>query len=298
MPDTITVLVAGATGRQGGAVARELLQHGHRVRALTRRPTSQAAASLHVIGAEIVEGDLDDLSAVARAADGADAFFLMTTPFLEGVEAEARQGRRGAEAARAAAVKHLVYSSVGSADRGTGIPFFESKRLVETTIAELGIPYTVVGPTFFMENLLGPASLASLRAGVLSLPLPSTRKLQMISLADIGSFVRLVLERPRDFQGKRIDLASDDLTPEEAASLLAHATGRTLLFRETPLEVVRAQHEGYFRMWSWLGRVGHDTDVRALQRAHPEVGWLSFADWARRQDWTVLDAAGPDRPTA
>jgi uncharacterized protein YbjT (DUF2867 family) len=298
MPKPITVLVAGATGRQGGAVARLLLEKGHRVRALTRRPGSQAAAGLHVLGADVVEGDLDDGAAVRRAADGADAFFLMTTPFQEGPVAEARQGRRAAEAARDAGVGHLVYSSVGGADRGTGIPFFDSKHEVESYLHELGLPFTVVAPTFFMENLFVPASLAALRAGVLSLPLSPGRKLQMVPLADIAAFVRVVLERPAAFRGARVELASDELTGPEAAAVLARVTGRAMEYRETPLEAVRVQSEGYFRMWEWLGRVGHDTDVGALRREHPDVGWHSFAEWARAQDWSALDVAHTERPSA
>lgn len=296
MPKPITVLVAGATGRQGGAVARLLLESGHRVRALTRRPGSQRAASLHVLGAEIHEGDLDDRAAVRRAADGVDAFFLMTTPFEEGVEAEVRQGRSAAEAARDAGVKHLVFSSVGGANHETGVPIFETKRAIEAHLAQLGLPFTVVAPAYFMENLLGPPSLATLRAGTLSLPLPPTRRLQMVALADLAGIVRVVLERPGELAGRRIDLASDELTGAEAAAALAGATGRVLAYAETPLAAVRARSEDYFRMWEWLGRVGHDTDLGALHRAFPEVSWHSLAAWAREQDWRVLDAGNAEQP--
>jgi uncharacterized protein YbjT (DUF2867 family) len=298
MPKPITVLVAGATGRQGGAVARLLLEKGHRVRALTRRPTSQAAAELHLLGADILEADLQDRAAVARAAEGADGFFLMTTPFEQGIEAELRQGRRAAEGARDAGVKHLVFSSVASADRETGVPFFESKRAIETYIGELGLSFTVVAPTFFMENLLRPQSLSSLSAGVLSLPLPPQRRLQMIPLADLAGFVRVVLERPAGFQGRRIELASDDLTGEQAAHALARGTRSAIGFRELPLEAVRAQGEDYLRMWEWMRRVGHAVDLAGLRRDHPEVGWRSFAEWVRTQDWSDLDVASPEQPTA
>lgn len=298
MPKPITVLVAGATGRQGGAVARVLLDEGHRVRALTRRPTSRAAAELHLLGADLVEGDLQDRAAIARAAEGADGFFLVTTPFEQGIEAELRQGRRAAQGARDAGVKHLVFSSVGSANRDTGVPFFESKRAIETYLGELGAHFTIVAPTFFMENFLLPPWLASLRAGVLSLPLPPQRRLQMIPLADLARFVRVVLERPAEFDGERIDLASDDLAGVEAARALARGTGSAIGYRETPLEAVRAQSEGDFRMWEWLSRVGHATVVAALRRDHPEAGWQSFADWVRAQDWSVLDVASPEQPTA
>ncbi|HEX7624464.1 MAG TPA: NmrA family NAD(P)-binding protein, partial [Anaeromyxobacteraceae bacterium] len=165
MPKAITVLVAGATGKQGGAVARLLLEKGHRVRVLTRRPGAKPAASLLAAGAEVHEGDLEDAASVERAAEGADAFFLMATPFEQGVAAEVRQAERAAAGARSAGVKHLVYSSVAGADRDTGIPHFDSKREVERYVQGLGVPYTIVAPAFFMENLLGPMFLHGLRAG-------------------------------------------------------------------------------------------------------------------------------------
>src|SRR5512140_1419014 len=124
MPKPITVAVAGATGKQGGAVARTLLHRGHAVRALTRRPEARAAADLRALGADIYQADLDDDEAVQRATAGADALFLMATPYEGGVEAEVRQARTAAKAAKEAGVKHLVYSSVASADQDTGVPHF------------------------------------------------------------------------------------------------------------------------------------------------------------------------------
>jgi uncharacterized protein YbjT (DUF2867 family) len=288
MPKPITVLVSGATGRQGGAVARLLLERGHRVRALTRRPASPAAEGLRALGAEIVKGDLE----------GADAFFLVATPFERGVEAEIRAGKRAAEAAKVAAVKHVVYSSVAGADRNSGIPHFESKRQVERHLEKLGLACTVVAPVFFMENLLGPVFVQGLRAGRLSMPLPASRKLQMIAVADIAAFVRLVLERPSEFQGKRTDIASDNLAGPEMAELLSQATGSLIGYVEAPVAAVRSLGEDFARMWEWFDRVGYDADIQGLRRSHPEVGWHAFGDWAREQDWSVLDEASPEQPTA
>src|SRR5512133_1785489 len=165
MPKPITVAVTGATGNQGGALARALLDRGHMVRALTRKPQSNAAAKLEALGAIVCAADFDDGETVTEAARGADAFFLVATPFEEGVEAEVHQGRTAARAAKDAGVKHLVYSSVAGADKNTGIPHFDSKAEVEAFIRKLGIPFTIVAPVFFMENLLGPMFISGLRAG-------------------------------------------------------------------------------------------------------------------------------------
>ena len=298
MPKPIVVAVTGATGKQGGAVARTLLHRGHQVRALTRRPESQAAASLKMLGASIHEADLDDGAAVKRAAEGADAFFLMATPYEAGVEAEIRQARTAAKAAKEAGVKHLVYSSVASADQDTGIPHFDSKREVEIYLRKLGIPFTIVGPVFFMENLVGPMFVQGLRAGTLSMPLPASRPLQVIAVEDIAAFVRVVLERPGEFQGKRIDIASDSLTGPEMAKALSRASGTDVGYSEEPLAPVRAQSADLARMWEWFDQAGYSVDVESLVRFYPEVGWHDFRRWAREQDWSVLDVAGPEQPTA
>jgi uncharacterized protein YbjT (DUF2867 family) len=298
MPKPITVLVSGATGRQGGAVARALLEHGHRVRALTRRPNSPTAARLAALGVDVREGDLEDATSVERAARGADAFFLLATPYEAGVEAEVRQGRNAADAAKRAGVKHLVYSSVASADRSTGIPHFESKREVEQHIVRLGLPATVVAPVFFMENLLGRGFLDALRRGALTMPLPPGRILQVVAAADMAGFVRLALERPAEFRGKRIDIASDALTGREMAAAFARATGSTIGYEEAPIAAVREKSEDLARMWEWFARNGYRADVEGLRATWPEVGWHDFSAWAREQDWSVLDAASPEQPTA
>ncbi len=298
MPKPITVAVAGATGTQGGGVARALLDRGHRVRALTRRPDSAAATALTSLGVEIHRADLTDRDAVRRAIRGADTFFLMATPYEAGVEAEVREGNNGAGAAKDAGVKHLVYSSVASADRNTRIPHFDSKYEVEQHIRGLGVPFTIVGPVFFMENLLNPAFVPSLRTGTLALPLPARRPLQMIAAADIARFFCLVIERPAEFQGKRIDIASDARTGTETAQVISQASGREIPYAEVPLDALRAQSADLGRMWEWFDETGYSVDIDALVRAYPEVGWHDLRSWAREQDWRALDAARPEHPSA
>jgi uncharacterized protein YbjT (DUF2867 family) len=147
-----SVLVTGATDQQGGAVARALLSRGRRVKALTRKPDSDAARQLMSAGADLVTGDLGDAASVLKAASGVSTMFLMGNSYEAGTEEETRQGIIAAEAAKAAGVGHLIYSSVADANKKTGIPHFESKYLVEKHVAGLGIPYTISAPASFMEH--------------------------------------------------------------------------------------------------------------------------------------------------
>jgi uncharacterized protein YbjT (DUF2867 family) len=128
------ILVTGITGKQGGAVARELLNQGFKVRGLTRKPDSESAQELKNLGVEIVSGDFNDPKSLVKAATGVHTVFSVSTPFEAGIDAETKQGIAIADAAKEARVNHLVYTSVAGADRQTGIPHFDSKYEVEKHI--------------------------------------------------------------------------------------------------------------------------------------------------------------------
>src|ERR671917_1071272 len=288
MSDSLSVLVTGATGQQGGALARVLLDKGHRVRAFVRKPDSPEAKELERLGARLAEGNLEEASTIEDAAKGMDAVFIVATPFEAGMEAETRHGIAAAEAAKAAGVGHLVYSSVANADKDTAIPHFESKRKVEEHIEGLGIPYTIVAPVYFMDNLLAPWTLPQLKEGRFPMALPASRPLQQIPLSDIVAFTALVLENREEFVGRRVDIASDELTGEEVAKILTRVTGHEIEYVELPIEQVReTMGEDGARMLEWFDRVGYSADIEALRREHPEVGWHAFEDWAKEQDWSV-----------
>jgi uncharacterized protein YbjT (DUF2867 family) len=284
-----SVLVAGATGQQGGAVARALLSGGHRVKALTRKPDSDAARRLISAGADFVTGDLGDAASVRKAASGVDAMFLMGDSTEAGTGEETRQGILAAEAAKAAGVGHLIYSSVADANKKTGIPHFDSKSLVEKHIAGLGIPYTISAPASFMENIVAPWSIGALRQGRYAFPMPPKRVIQLIAVADVGAFVAALIERRELVFGRRFDLAGDELSGEEQARILSRAIGRTINYQEIPLAAARQQSEDVAIMFEWFDRVGADADIAALRRDFPEVRWHSFADWARAFDWSGME---------
>src|ERR1700704_5453205 len=152
MSQKLAVVVTGAPGQQGGAVVKNLLERGHEVRAVTRSTDSAKARVLVNAGVTLVRSSLEDTAALTKALEGATSLFAMTTPFEGGPQAETRQGISAADAAKAAGV-HLVFNSVGSANRQTGVPHFDSKYKVEEHIARIGVHATILAPVFFMENL-------------------------------------------------------------------------------------------------------------------------------------------------
>ncbi len=283
------ILVIGATGQQGGAVARLLLQKRHEVYALTRNTESETPKEQYLrnLGAKLIKGDLENPDSLEQATNGVDSVFLMGTPAGDGPEGETRRGKMMTDIAKEKKVAHLVYSSVASADKNTGIPHFESKYKVEQHIQNLGIPYTIIGPTFFMENLLTYLK-PGLEQGQLALPLSSSTILQHIALENIAEFSTLVLERRNSFLGKRIDIASDELTGEQAAKILSDELGRKIKYVQVPLEQIRQASEDIALMYEWYERVGTGIDITNLHQQYPEVNWRRFKDWVKSQNWDEI----------
>lgn len=285
-----TILVTGATGQQGGAVAAALMAGGHAVRAMVRDPEAPKARALADAGATLVTADLDRPETLPAALAGVDSVFLVTTMWT-GLDAEVRHGKAMVDAAAAAGVGHLVYSSVASADRETGVPHFESKFEVEQHLAASGLNWTVSAPVFFYENLLFPFNTESIAGGVFGQPLPAGRGLQMIALADIGAFNAHVLVTGAPFFGRRVDIAGDELTGPEVAAVLSEVTGSTVDYIETPLADMLAQSEDMGLMYKWFDEVGYSADLADLRESHAAVRWQSFADWTRTHSGAFGGAA-------
>lgn len=282
MTKSRTILVSGATGQQGGAVARELLAGGHAVRVMTRKPESDAARRLAGLGAEVVRGDLNDESSLSKPLAGAWGAFAVQTNAETGVETEELQGNRFASAARVAGVQHFVYTSVGSADRKTGIPHFENKWRIEETVRALDFPtHVILRPVFFMENWLLPWFRPAIDAGQLTIGIQPQTVLQMISVDDIGRYGRWAFEHPHKLNRREIDIAGDARTMPDAAHIIGEAAGKPVEFVPLPIEQVRKFNEGFASMLEWFDRVGYDADIEATSR-ESGIAPTSFPNWARR----------------
>lgn len=275
------IVVTGATGRQGGAVARELIRKGHRVRAMTRKPREAPARALAGLGAEVVTGDLDDADSLARALDGAWGVFGVQNTWEAGVEREEEQGKRLVDVARKEGIEHFVYSSVGSAQRKTGIPHFENKWRVEESLRAAGFPsHVILRPVFFMENWTTPWFYPAIQKGSLAVALKPTTALQMISAADIGRYGLWAFENHADLNGRELDIAGDEKTMPETARILSETWGRPVQFTPLPIETVRSQSEEFALMLEWFDRVGYNADIRRRSR-ESGIRPTTFASWAK-----------------
>jgi uncharacterized protein YbjT (DUF2867 family) len=280
-----SILVTGATGQQGGATARVLLQRGRRVRAMTRKPESPAAQALKALGAEIVRGDLDDAASLRAALRGAWGVYGVQNTWEAGVEKEEEQGKRLAQVAREAGVQHYVYASVASAHRKTGIPHFDNKSRIEDTVRGLGFPsWTIVRPVFFMENFLGPWFKPAIDQGTLALGIEPSTKLQVIAVRDVGAYGALAFERQAELNGMALDVAGDELTAPEMAAIIGRAAKRAVTHFQVPIEEVRKGSEDFAIMLEWFDAVGYDSDIEGNARAYG-IAPTRFTDWAAQQAW-------------
>jgi uncharacterized protein YbjT (DUF2867 family) len=285
------ILVAGATGNQGGAVARSLLNRGFRVRGLTRDPQKPEARALAEQGVEVVQGDMEDRSAMDQVLEGAYGVFSVQNFWEVGYEREVQQGKTVADAAKAAGVEHFVYSSVGSAHRHTGIPHFDSKLKVEEHVREIGLPYTILRPVFLMQNWEGMRE--HVLGGTLAQPLDPDMPFQQVAVEDVGAFAAIAFEHPNEWIGREVDLAGDEQTMPEIAETFGRVTGRRISYYQVPWDQFEEQMgEEYVVMYRWFNDVGYEANIAALRQEYPEL--TTFEQYLRSHGWedAELSAAG------
>ena len=270
---TKTIAVFAATGAQGGAVTDALLESGARVRALLRDTTSDKARALADRGVELVTIDLDDPASITTTLEGVDAFWFMTTPFVGTQEpdtiGETKQVLALADAAAAANVPHVVFSSVGGAERDSGVPHFDSKYLVEQRLAALGLNTTIVRPAFFTENFhLMPPSVED-GTVVLRLPFPDGVKLQMIAVRDVGIIAAAALLDQGSIP-ESIEIAGDELTGSEIAAAHGDEAGLPWRYEALPLSVLDGQDD-LQAMFRWFAETpGYQADLQQVRDIHAD----------------------------
>lgn len=291
-----TVLVTGATGSQGGAVARHLLRAGVGVRVLTRNPASTGSAALAALGATVVQGDWNDIGSLTAAAQGTHAVFSVQRPDTDGSDSERRHGYNLISASRDAGARHFVHTSVCEAGKHTTFPRWESgywyqkywtdKWDIEERVRAAGFEcWTILKPAFMMDNFAQPKAaqmFPHLREGkVLTALAPDTR-LQLIAADDVGAFACAALLDPARFDRADIDLASEALTMAEVADTLARCLKKPVnAVHVSPQEVRTAGvHAGWARMQEWINEVGYRADIAALSQYG--VPLTTFETWVHQ----------------
>jgi uncharacterized protein YbjT (DUF2867 family) len=251
---------------------------------LTRSSDSPAAQALADAGAEVVEGDMDDRASLDAAAKGVYGIFSVQNFWLPGVgaEGEIRQGKNLADAAQAAGVQHFVFSSVGGAERNSGLAHFESKWQIERYITEMDIPATILRPVAFMDNFNW--SRPQITNGTLpGMGLLPETPLQRIAVDDIGAYAVLAFENPAEYIGQAIELAGDEQTNEQMVEIFTRVIGRPVTLEQPEPSNGKEQDEEMVRTVRWFNDEGYEADIAALRRAYPPL--KSMETWLREMGW-------------
>jgi uncharacterized protein YbjT (DUF2867 family) len=277
------IVVTGATGLQGGAVTRHLLQDGWRVRALTRDAVSKSAQTLVALGAEVVQGNMDDPASLRPIVAGAYGVYSVQNPFIGGPEAEVRQGKHVAEVAKDSGVQHLVYGSAGTGRQGTGVPSWETKLRVESHMKALALPLTILRPMAFMELMTHKKFFPAMAVWrVMPKLMGESRPLGWLCVDDLAAIAARAFAEPQRFIGKELTLASDVQSLSECRALYREVMGTRP--PQVPIPSWLFERFGFVgrdltTMWRWLRTGAIDLDTAPTRTILPAArtvhAWLS-----------------------
>jgi uncharacterized protein YbjT (DUF2867 family) len=277
-----TILVTGATGTQGGAVARELIKRGYAVRGLTRSPDKPAALALNELGVEVVKGDFDHPDSLYAAMKDVYGVFAVTDFWEHGYEGEVTHGRKLIEASEAAGVGHFVFTSVAGANSSTGIPHFDSKGEIERLLAGSDLRWSVIRPVEFMDNWRW--SKDEFMAGRMVDARGPESHHQWIAASDIGFFAGESFDNPEDWNGRSLDIAGDEMSLGELADVLSSAIGVKVVLQQVSWEELEeSAGEEITLMIRWFDEEGYSADVTSLRKQYPALKtvheYISGLNW-------------------
>ena len=264
-------------------MARHLLAHGARVRALVREPSSAAGQALAQRGVDVVAGDFGNMPSIAAAMAGVQGVFSVQPLLLGKAPREIEWGRRVADAAAAAGVGHLVYASVLGAGLAPDVPHFASKAVIEQHLRSTGLCFTILQPAAFMENLLRPIVRKGIAKGKLTTPHSLDAPQQLIAIDDIGAVAAHVMLAPTAWAGRTIPLVGDVASTRQMAATLSRVLNREIKPGRLPGIIVRLfLGRDLHRMFRWHDASGGELphDQEALRDLHP--GLKTFEQWCRQ----------------
>jgi uncharacterized protein YbjT (DUF2867 family) len=197
-----------------------------------------------------------------------------------------KQGKNIADAARKAGVAHFVYSSVGGAERNSGIDHWESKWEIEKHIRKLGLPATMIRPVAFMENYYVDQVEIGILKGKLMDPVRADKTYQTIASDDIGAFITMAFARGQKLVGAEIEIAGSELTNPQAAEVFSRVLGKPVSFRKLPMPMVRLfLGKEFYQMFRWFNNAGFKANIPELRRQYPEVRLRTLEEWLRDEGW-------------
>ena len=284
MENRKVILVTGGTGNQGGAVARNLLKQGKwKVKVLSRNQESIKSKILKSEGIDVVEGNLNDPISYSEYFNKIYGIFSVQN-FTNGIDKEIEQGKKTAELAKLKGVKHLLYSSVSGTDLESGIPHFESKNKIEEHIKNIGVPFTIIRPTSFYENLLNPEVKKRILKGKLVMPINKDVSQEFISMQDIGIIAGQIFNNPSKYLSKTITIASDKMTMEDLSKLLSKTMNKEIKYEKLPKIITRlVMGRNLYKMFDWVNKERPEfvSDIEAFRKEF--MGMTNLESWLKEE---------------
>ncbi|MFE9320812.1 NmrA family NAD(P)-binding protein [Nocardia sp. NPDC052278] len=306
MSEIVSLLVTGATGMQGGAVARAAQQAGIDVTALVRNPDAAPARALAADGIRLAVGDLEDPASLLAACTGRSTVFSVQLPPTRDPDSERRQGANLVEAAAKAGVRHFVHTSVSGTgwradhahiDPGAMTNYWQSKEDVEDAVRAAGLTYTIVKPAFFLENFIDPKAphmFPLLSRGELVVATAPDTQVALMGAEEFGTIVVTIARAPERFAGAEIELGSDAVTFSEMADIISAVTGRRITASHLPATEVdrRLGRASWTATQVWLDEVGYPARPEHAA-AHGLAVATTAGQWAERHRGDLLAATEP-----
>ena len=259
------IVVIGATGRQGQAVIKSLIKKGYNIRALVRNP-EKANELLNGSNVEIFKGDLKNIDSLSGLFNNAYGLYF-ALPFLK---VSIEFGKTLLNTAKDSNLEHIIYSSVGGADRNTKVNHFCYKKEIEDYLKSLGMPYTIIRPVGYMDEFANPKSIKVI-TGLLNLYLSKSKKFQLISLQDIGRFVEIAFENPVKYISKEIEIAGDELTLTEVFEKIEKVKNVKIAPARIPGFVKFILPKILKQMFTFYEEDGWRADLKSLREENPEL---------------------------
>ena len=248
---------------------------------LTRKPDSARAQNLQKQNAELVKGDLSDLSTYRNHLKDVEGVFSVQT-FEKGVDREIKQGMDLADLAKEYGVKHFIYSSVSGADLNTGISHFDSKLKIENHIKQIRLPYTIIRPTSLFENFLLPQVRARIVKGKLVSPINRDKIQQFVSAVDIGEISAEIFLNQDKYLEKTITIGAEEMDMQQVANIFSEVLGQEIKYQKLPMFITRlVMGKDLYKMFKWIN--GNDTvfikDLTTFNKENPNL--TSLKQWIK-----------------
>lgn len=289
------ILVVGATGLQGGAVANEALKQGFKVRILVRDETSSKSQALIQKGAEAVVGNFDDPTSLENAMKNVDAVFSVPISGIDTIETdrERKQAFAVIQSAVKSGVKQFVHTSVAATSRHTEFPkwgtghwfekYWTDKWDIEEAVRSAGFSsWTILKPAMIMENFTEKVELMypDLKQGEIRTVTFADTQIDYISIKDLATFVCAAFENPEQFHQHNIELASESLSYNEITKIISEVTGKEI--KVSTLSMEKSKEEGTHPLaiagQEWDNIVGYNVDIDLLKTYNIKL--TSFKEFA------------------